>query len=314
MSPTDVFTPAATPARWVFDLSLMIYAICAGIFVVVGGLLVYSVVKFRKRADDRREPAQVYGSRQIELAWTIVPVLIVLVLFLASARVIAATQKSAPPGSLEVNVIGHQFWWEYRYPSLGIVAANELHLPVTNVSAPKPTVLHLYSADTVHSFWVPRLSGKTDLIPNFPNTMWIDPAVPGLYEGQCAQYCGAQHAKMLLRVYVQSHDDFTNWVLAQKRNVRSDAGVPPGREVFERTACMNCHRVGGTVAMGSFGPDLTHLMSRATLGAGILANTRENLRAWIKDPSAFKPASLMPAMGFDDGELDALTDYLMTLR
>jgi cytochrome c oxidase subunit 2 len=158
------------------------------------------------------------------------------------------------------------------------------------------------------------LAGKTDLIPNFPNIMWIDPAVPGLYEGQCAQYCGAQHAKMLLRVVVQSRDDFARWALEQKQTVRSDATVPPGRALFERTACMNCHTVAGTAAMGGFGPDLTHLMSRATLGAGILDNTRENLRAWIKDPSAFKPASLMPAMGFDDGELDAVTDYLMTLR
>ncbi|MEI9938618.1 MAG: cytochrome c oxidase subunit II [Pseudomonadota bacterium] len=314
MSPTDLFSPAATPARWVFDLSLMIYAICATIFVVVGGLLVYAVIKFRKRGDDRREPAQVYGSRQIELAWTIVPILIVLVLFLASARVIAATQKSPPSGSLEVDVIGHQFWWEYRYPSLGVVTANELHVPVTNENAPKPTVLRLYSADTVHSFWVPKLAGKTDLIPNFPNLMWIDPATPGLYEGQCAQYCGAQHAKMLLRVYVQSRDDFAKWVEEQKQSLRTDVGAPPGRALFERTACMNCHTVAGTAAMGRFGPDLTHLMSRATLGAGILANTRPNLRAWIKDPSAFKPASLMPAMGFDERELDAMTDYLMTLR
>lgn len=313
MSPTSIFAPAATPARWVFDLSLMIYSICGAIFFVVGGLLVYAVIKFRKRGQNEScEPAQVYGSNQIELAWTIVPILIVLVLFLASARVIAATQKAPPSGSLEVDVIGHQFWWELRYPSLGVVTANELHIPVTDPGSPDPTVLNLDSADTVHSFWVPQLAGKTDLIPNFPNVMWLDPARPGLYEGQCAQYCGAQHAKMLLRVYVQSKADFANWVGEQQRPVRDETSR--GRELFEQTACVNCHAVAGTAAVGRFGPDLTHLMSRATLGAGIVPNTRENLRAWVKDPSAFKPASLMPAMSLDDDDLDALVDYLMTLR
>ncbi len=152
-----------------------------------------------------REPPQVYGSQQIELAWTIIPVLIVVVLFLATSRVIFSTQHPPrPPGAVVVTVIGHQFWWEYRYPGLNVVTANELHVPVSDPASPTPTFLQLYSADTDHSFWVPRLAGKTDLIPNFPNEMWIEPREPGLYLGQCAQYCGTQHAKMLLRVYVHS--------------------------------------------------------------------------------------------------------------
>lgn len=316
MSPTDIFSPATTPARWVFDLSLMVYAVTAAIFVVVFSLLVYSVVKFRaKRGDDGREPPQVYGSRQIELAWTIIPILIVLVLFLASARVIAFTQRTSfEQKPLDVDVVGHQFWWEYRYPGLGVVTANELHVPASDPARPTPTLLHLYSADTDHSFWVPQLAGKTDLIPNFPNSMWIDPVEPGLYLGQCAQYCGTQHAKMLLRVYVQSPDDFAKWVAGQRQPAIASAAVARGREVFERAACMNCHAIAGTAATGRFGPDLTHLMSRDTLASGIIPNTRANLRGWIKDPSAFKPGSRMPAMGHDESDLDALTDYLMTLR
>jgi cytochrome c oxidase subunit 2 len=316
MSPTTIFTPVTTPARWVFDLSLLVGAICAGIFVVVFGLLVYSVVKFRKpRQDDGFEPAQVYGSKQIELAWTIIPVLIVLVLFLASARVIYSTQQHRfGPNTVEVSVVGHQFWWEYRYPGLGVVTANELHVPRSDPADPIETRLLLHSADTIHSFWVPRLSGKVDLIPNSPNELWFNPTEPGLYLGQCAQYCGVQHAMMLLRVYVEPREQFLRWIEQQKQNAQPSPSVAAGRELFERGACRSCHTIAGTAADGRFGPDLTHVMSRDTLGAGIIPNNRENLRSWIEDPSKFKPHSLMPAMGFSESQLDAVTDYLATLR
>jgi len=182
--------------------------------LVVFTLLTYAVVKFRRSpADNKREPAQVYGSTQIELAWTIIPILIVVVLFLATARVIHAIQDAPKPATaLEVTAIGHQFWWEFRYPALGIVTANELHVPVSNAAHPTPTFLKLLSADTDHSFWVPQLAGKTDLIPNRVNDTWIDPRQTGVYLGQCAQYCGTQHAKMLLRVSVDSPEDFDAWV------------------------------------------------------------------------------------------------------
>ena len=189
------------------------------IFFVVFTLLVYSVVKFRSRpADTDREPAQVYGSTQIELAWTIIPILIVVVLFLATARVIHAVQDAPRPATaVEVTAIGHQFWWEFRYPGLGIVTANELHIPVSDPARPKPTFLKLLSADTDHSFWIPQLAGKTDLIPNRINEMWMDPYRPGTFLGQCAQYCGTQHAKMLLRVSVDSAEDSDAWVRAQQQ-------------------------------------------------------------------------------------------------
>jgi cytochrome c oxidase subunit II len=315
-SPTNIFSPVSTPARSIFDLSIFVLVVTAAIFIVVFLLLVYSVVKFRKRHNDNgREPPQVYGSNQVEVAWTVIPVLIVVALFMATVRVIADIQKaSLPANSLEVVAIGHQFWWEYRYPGLGIVTANELHVPVSDPSHPAPTFIRLLSADTDHSFWLPRLAGKTDLIPNHPNRMWIDPHETGVFLGQCAQYCGTQHAKMLLRVYVQPGEEFDRWVQAQHQPAFISEAVSYGRRIFETTACINCHTVAGTVANGRFGPDLTHLMSRDTIAAGAAANTADNLRLWIRNPDAIKPGSLMPAMELDEPELGALTAYLETLR
>src|SRR5882762_1158491 len=242
LSPTNIFAPASTPAQSIFGLSIFVLAVTAAIFVVVFTLLAYSVVKFRKRKnDDGREPAQVYGSNQVEVAWTVIPILIVVALFMATARVIADIQKTSPSANaIEVVAIGHQFWWEYRYPGLRVVTANELHVPVSDPQHPTPTFIKLLSADTDHSFWVPRLAGKTDLIPNHPNHMWIDPHETGLYLGQCAQYCGTQHAKMLLRVYVQPRAEFERWVRGQQQTPQS-AALSPGQRVFASTACVNCH-------------------------------------------------------------------------
>jgi len=297
-------------------LSMFVLAVTGLIFTVVSTLLVYALVKFRARPTDTdREPAQVYGSTQIELAWTVIPVLIVVVLFAASARVLHAIQDAPqPPGALEVTVIGHQFWWEYRYPALGVVTANELHIPVSDPARPRPTFLTLLSADTDHSFWIPQLAGKTDLIPNRVNRLWTDPQRPGIYLGQCAQYCGTQHAKMLQRVSVDSPDDFDAWVAAQRRLAAEAPEALDGRRVFETTSCINCHTVRGTPANGRFGPDLTHLMSRATIASGAAVNTPENLRLWLKDPDAIKPGSLMPAMNMTVAELDALVRYMQSLH
>jgi cytochrome c oxidase subunit 2 len=314
-SPTNIFAPASTPADSIFRLSLFVLGITAAIFVVVFGLLFYAVLKFRRRADDNgREPAQVYGSIQVEVAWTVIPILIVVVMFMAAARVIGEVQKPILENAVQVIAVGHQFWWEYRYPGLNVVTANELHVPVSDPAHPTPTLIKLLSADTDHSFWVPRLAGKTDLIPNRTNLTWIDPQQTGLFLGQCAQYCGTQHAKMLLRVYVQSRADFERWIKDQSQPARVSDAVSEGRRIFETTACMNCHVVAGTSAEGRFGPDLTHLMSRDTIGSGVASNTHENLRLWIQNPGALKPGALMPAMGLSDDELDAVTAYLETLR
>ena len=313
---TNIFAPESTPAKSILDVSIFVLVITGIIFVVVFTLLVYSIAKFHvTSADAKSEPAQVYGSTQIELAWTVIPILIVVVLFLATARSIHAIQDAPEPaGAVDITAIGHQFWWEFRYPRLGIVTANEIHIPVSDPDHPTPTFLQLLSADTDHSFWIPQLAGKTDLIPNHPNRMWMDPHRTGIFLGQCAQYCGTQHAKMLLRVSVDSAQDFAAWVRSQQQPSLQDPSVMPGKQVFEHTACINCHTVSGTPADGRFGPDLTHLMSRTTIAAGAAENTSENLRRWLQDPDAIKPGSLMPAMKLSDADLDAVVSYMETLR
>ena len=314
-SPINTFAPLSTPANEINQIAYFVLFITGGIFVVVAGLIVIAIVRGRRRNHDNTEPAQVYGSIQVELAWTIIPVLTVIVLFLATARVIFAVQDAPkPPSALDVTVIGHQFWWEYRYPKLGIVTANELHIPISDSSNSEPTYLKLLSADVVHSFWVPQLAGKTDLIPNQSNSMWMNPLRPGLYLGQCSQFCGVEHAKMLLRVYVDTPDQFAQWVKNQQRPAEQDAAGAAGRRVFETQACISCHTIAGTAATGRFGPDLTHLMSRATLASGVIPNTPQNLRAWIKRPDDFKTGSLMPAMQLDEQQLDDLVAYLSTLH
>src|SRR5215467_11918774 len=215
----SIFDPRSTPAESIRHLSFFVLSVTGLIFAVVFILLTVAIVKFRRKSGDPgREPAQVYGSTQIELAWTVIPVLIVAVLFAATARVIHAVQDAPKPaGAVEVTAIGHQFWWEFRYPGFRVVTANELHVPVSDRAHPTPTFLKLLSADTDHSFWIPQLAGKTDLIPNHPNETWLDPHETGIFLGQCAQYCGTQHAKMLLRVYVQPREEFDRWIQEQIR-------------------------------------------------------------------------------------------------
>jgi cytochrome c oxidase subunit 2 len=320
LSPTNIFDSAATPAHLIVTNAEFVLGICGGIFVVVGGLLLFVIIRYRHReTDSHEEPLQIFGSTQIELSWTVIPILLVLMLFLTNTRVDLATERiPKPPNSLDVVAIGHQFWWEYRYPGLGVVTANELHVPVSDPAHPTATYLKLSSADLDHSFWVPRLAGKTDLIPNRVNTMWIDPHEPGLYLGQCAQYCGTQHAKMLLRVYADTPGQFATWVKQQAAPAAPSSALSPeelaGKTVFEHNACMNCHTIAGTGAKGLFGPDLTHMASRDTLASGAFPTTRENLRQWIDEPDSLKPGALMPAMHLNQKDLDAVTTYLMSLK
>ncbi len=299
----------------------------------VSTLLIFALIRYRARPGDTAEPPQVFGSTQIELAWTIIPVLIIVALFLGTARVLFSVQDARkPPTAVDVTVVGHQFWWEFRYPQYNVIAANEMHVPVSSAAAPRPTYMKLTSADVIHSFWVPQLAGKTDLLPNRVNEMWIDPQSTGLYVGQCAQFCGVQHAKMLLRVYVDTPEQFQQWIAQQQKAQQEVTGGSPnalatktggdeqeinahnGKLIFEQQACINCHTVAGTVANGRFGPDLTHLMSRDTLAAGAMLNTPENLKAWIEDPNTFKTGSLMPAMHLSDRQNAQITAYLLTLK
>ncbi len=313
----SIFRPQSTPADSIFRLSMLVLTITGAIFAVVFCLLVYAISKYRRRGDDDgREPPQVYGSNQVEIAWIVIPVLIVLVLFLVTARVIHSIQDAPqPPGAIEVVAIGHQFWWEFRYPALGVVTANELHVPVSNPSHPTPTFMTLSSADTDHSFWVPRLAGKTDLIPNRVNHMWIEPHETGVVSGPMRPVLRDAARQDATCGYTSIRRNSLNSGFRQKKGLAASTdSAEQGRQIFETTACVNCHAVSGTVADGRFGPDLTHLMSRDTIASGAAPNTPEQLKLWIRNPDAIKPGSLMPAMQLSEKDLDALTEYLETLR
>jgi cytochrome c oxidase subunit II len=332
----SIFDPASPPAESIRNLSVLVLAITGFIFVAVEGILIYSIVRFRaaSRSGDRAttgphaastaEPPQVYGSKPIEIAWTAAPALVVFVLVLVSARTL--WEVNVPPprphagdNTLFVTVVGRQWWWEYTYDhyngrELGVTTANELHIPASTEGLARRVYLTLKSADVCHSYWVPRLGGKTDLIPGRINNMWFQTDQPGLYLGQCAEYCGTQHANMLLRVVVDSPSAFDNWLEHERQPAADGPAASAGRSAFLAQSCVNCHRVRGTAAQGGYAPDLTHLMSRQTLASGMVPNTPENLRRWVADPQPIKPGCLMPAFGLSDQQRSEIVRYLLSLR
>jgi cytochrome c oxidase subunit 2 len=349
----SIFDPASPPAESIRNLSTLVFAITGFIFIVVEGILIYAILRFRRGAaagpphptlsppgGEGRvrgpEPPQVYGSKPIEIAWTAAPALVVFVLVLVTAR--SLWEVNVPPpqphegdNTLFVTVVGRQWWWEYTYDhyngkpiravgpdgretDLPVITANELHVPAGEGGVPRPVYLTLKSADVCHSFWVPRLAGKTDLIPGRVNSMWFQTDRPGLYVGQCAEYCGTQHANMLLRVVVDPPGDFERWLENERKEAVKDADAAAGRSAFLGESCVNCHRVRGTAARGGYAPDLTHLMGRQTLASGMVPNTPDNLRRWVADPQTIKPGCLMPAFGLNDRKRDDIVRYLLTLR
>ena len=240
-----------------------------------------------------------------------IPLVVLTALFgVANVYVIGHTAAPNPKTtSMTIDVIGHQWWWEVRYPGTQAVTANEIHIPTnTRVN------LVAESADVIHSFWIPQLAGKMDAIPNRNNYLWMDPREPGVYFGNCAEYCGTQHANMMLRVIAHPSGDFDKWAAQQQKAPEQDARAATGKASFESLSCVNCHNAGGYSSETKFGPDLTHLMSRQTIGSGVLTNTHENLRRWVNDPQEAKPGCFMPSMKLTGQELDQVVAYLETLK
>ena len=310
----SMFNPVGVPGETILSITWLLFVISGGIAIVVLSLIAYAVLRCRRAEGDDLEPPQVYGSNPIELAWTVIPLLIVFLLFMVSARGIFELERTTPPeGALEVTVTGHRWWWEFDYGELGVVTAGELHVPIDE-GKPADLFLTLQSADVVHSFWVPQLGGKMDVIPDRINHLWLQANAPATYVGQCAEFCGTQHANMLIKVIVEPRASFDAWVANQRRDAVSDASVKAGHDLFLRTACINCHTIRGTIANGSFAPDLTHLMSRTTIGSGAARNTPNMLREWVWDPQNIKPGCDMPSMKLTRPEVDILCAYLETLK
>jgi len=321
----SIFDPASPSASSIVNLAILVLAIAGLIFLAVEGVLLYSVWRFREPSGQQTdEPPQVYGSMPIEVAWTAAPTMIVFFLILVTARTLWDVEPSLPQprsgdNALFVTVIGHQWWWEYVYENydgrtLGFTTANELHVPASDGDVRRPVYLTLKSADVCHSFWVPRLSGKVDLIPGHTNLLAFDTQQQGLHLGQCAEFCGAQHANMLIRLFVDTPTEFQQWLEHESHPAAEDPSASDGKAAFLAESCINCHTVRGTPAHGTYAPDLTHLMSRTTLASGMIENTRENLAKWVHDPQSIKPGCLMPAFGIEQQKQQLIVNYLQTLR
>jgi cytochrome c oxidase subunit II len=312
----NIFDPTSAPAEIIYRVAVLTLLVCAAIFVIVGGLLTYAIVRYRRRGseDDKIEPPQVYGSAAIELAWTVPPILIVTVLTLVTARTIGEIRNARPPANNEeIRIVGHRFWWEVRYPRYQIVTANEIHVPLSSRDEPGATDVVLESADTNHGFWVGQLGPKSWVVPNYRNEIWLKPFLTGIYLGNCSVFCGDQHANMLIRVVVQPRDEYVKWLENQQKGTVDDGAMAEGKKQFVNNTCGTCHRID-RVSNGVFGPDLTHFMSRDTLGAGVALNDEKNLRTWLENPQIFKPGCLMPNMKLEPGQVEQILAYLRTLK
>jgi len=303
---------------WVFTI------VGCAVLAVVSVLLVMALTRRRKRIAESDESTLEYSGSDHAVRWILIggiaiPAVILFFTFLVT--LVIQAEVSSPPRKAvaTIEVTGHRWWWEAKYveadSSETAITANEIHVPVG-----EPVRLVLLSADVIHSFWVPRLAGKTDVIPGSRNTMWIQADKPGVYWGECAEYCGLQHSHMNFTVVAESPEAFRSWLAIQRQpaavatDTATDTLIARGLDTFRRSGCAACHSIRGTDAQGRIGPDLTHLASRNLIAAGTLTNTRGNLAGWISNAQALKPGSGMPAMKLSSQDLKTLLAYLETLK
>jgi cytochrome c oxidase subunit 2 len=307
-SPFNASSPLAQHISDLFILTLLIAGI---ILTLVTGLVLYASFRYRSRPG-QGEPAQIFGHRNMEIAWTVAPALVLLLLFGLTLNTMHQADPPIPAGQQpDLVVIGHQWWWEVHYPNSGVVTANEIHIPVGQM-----LLVQIESADVIHDFWVPQLARKIDATPGHPAHLWLEADSPGTYLGTCAEYCGVQHAWMRIRVMAQPQAEFEAWQQAQLQIPPTPASgdAAQGAQLFQGLTCSNCHAIAGTPAQAQIGPDLTHLASRGTLGAGVLDHTPANLARWLKNPQAIKPGSHMPNLNLTDTQVNQLVAYLEALK
>jgi cytochrome c oxidase subunit 2 len=307
---TSVFAANSPQAQAIAQLFYFDLIIAAVIFATVAGLVITAVARFRHR-DGAPEPVQDEGNPKLEMVWTIIPALILLALFIGTARTMSIVNPPMGGRTPNVVVTAHQWWWEYRYPGSGVLTANELHM-----STDETWLLEVRSADVIHDFWVPDLGAKVDAIPGHPNYLWLTPRRSGTFLGTCAEFCGNQHALMGILVVVQPPAEYSAWEKSQLRVPGIPAAGPAaeGAHLFQERTCRNCHAVAGTTARGRVGPDLTHVADRETLGAGVLSNTTENLTRWIRNPQIYKEGCHMPDLHLNESEAHEIAVYLEGLR
>jgi cytochrome c oxidase subunit 2 len=303
---TSIVSPKGPAARSVAGLWWPMLGVATAVFAFVVGMLLLAAARGRRKTDEEAIGPVPWGEPFIVVAGVVVSGVILVGFFLFSLGRMQALADGGRQTKLTIDVIGHDWWWEVRYPN-GAVSANEIHIP-----AGVKVQLALTTDDVIHSFWVPPLGPKTDMIPGQRNTLWLEASQPGTYRGQCAEFCGLQHANMLIRVVADTPADFDRWIDGE-----AAAAAPSGsdgRRIFETGTCAGCHRIRGTTAVGNVGPDLTHIGRRGTIGAGVLTMSDGNLRRWITDPQGTKPGAAMPPTTLPAGDLDALVAYLRGLR
>ncbi len=312
-APLDMLDPRGPRAARVADLWWFMFWLGLAVYVVVLVLLFYAVWRaWRRRAQPEARPR--LGQILVWGGGIIVPIIVLLATLIYTIRIGAEVAAPPKPTELTIEVIGHMFWWEVHYPDQEIMTANEIHIPVG-----QPVEIQLTSVDVIHSFWVPQLHGKIDLNPWMSTSMWIQADEPGVYRGECAEFCGVQHARMAFQVVAQPPEEFAAWLEQQRQPAPqpTDPRLLRGQAIFIDAGCAQCHRIEGVTAStisGTPGPDLTHIGSRRTLAAATLENTRGNLAAWIVDPQAIKPGNNMPPTNLNSEDLLALLTYLESLE
>jgi cytochrome c oxidase subunit 2 len=310
MSGIPTLNPLSPEAASIFHLFVAILLVMLAIFVLVAALVTVAVIRYRDRAG-AADARQEFGNPRLEIIWTVIPALLLVVIFGFTVRTIHASDPSAAGRAADLRVTGHQWWWEADYLGSGVVAANEIHIPTG-----RPILIDVESADVIHDFWVPELGRKIDAVPGHPNHIWISADKPGTYLGTCAEFCGNQHAWMRIVVIAQTPADFAAWQRDQLvvPAVPAAGVAAQGAQIFRDQTCINCHTVAGTLGNQRIGPDLTHLADRSTIAAGAAANTPANLLKWLEDPNSIKPETHMPNFQLSDGQAHALVAYMETLK
>lgn len=314
----DTLSPKSDLTQKFYDIFVTITAIDIVILIVVAGVFFLALFVFSTRTGDPGEPSHRHSDVFLEMAWTIIPSIIVVVITVPTVRTIIQTQPEKwSADTLEVRVIAHQWWWEFRYPASGVVTADEVHIPVNRT-------IHfaMVSRDVIHSFFMPAIGGKRDVVPGQTNQITLTANTPGEYWGQCTEFCGDSHANMRFRVFVDTPEDFDRWTKHQLEDpVKPDSGpAAAGAKIFADAPCAICHTIKGVTGFspeytyGFRGPDLTHFGERGTLAGSILDNTPENVAKWIKDPDGVKPGANMPTLGLSPEELNDLVAYLEALK
>jgi cytochrome c oxidase subunit 2 len=309
MNVPSVLSPESPQARDIVHLMGIVLVVAIIVLGTVAGLVVTSVIRFRRRREGDM-PVQDPGNPRLEIVWTVVPLLILTVLFGASVRVMHLVQPPERDREPDMEVVAHQWWWEGHYPASGVVTANEFHLPVG-----RTLLMAFRSDDVIHDWWVPELGRKVDIFPNRTTYLWTKIEKPGTYLGTCDEFCGAEHAWMRIRVVAQTPDDFDAWTDAnlEPASAPRDRRSVEGLSLFTSYTCVSCHTIRG-IASGTVGPDLTHVAGRTTLAAGVLENTLGNMTRWIHDPQAIKPGCNMPSMGLTVEQSRKIAEYLEGLQ